>query len=649
MNSQRSAQSPGSAGAPCHVGFRGATVWLLAPLFAALPITAPTQNATSFATIAALRANTTSTGTAIVEGYYFVAGPGGGTFTTAGSSCTDNGGAVIRDGAGHCWYRRMNGPVNAVEFGAYGDLKFVGAGCSIASGSARTLVCPPNTFVAADVGKQVFIANAANAGGTTTLATTIVSFSSGTTVGLSQAATVAVARANMEFGHDDTAAIQRAFNYSARSHKALYIPAGAYLHHGLNFTGAVNLVYGDGYQGSGLNCMDCTDPGSSGSHTSTGVDISGSFNNKFRDITFNGGAAGMGDMAPVVNVLGMRSAGSGVGFAIEHTFTDVSMFTYGPYNLFLYGYEQSDFTNLRAESLGSTTSGNIYLSAQNTPRIVSPYVTAVAAPASMTKVSFSGGRCALAWPKGSGLVLDEGDSASIYSIAIRDCYKIFIAPGSTFLSDTGSSGGFIRYVSIDNTYSEVVSCTTCQEVVLKGTAIGWEVRANQTYTAGSGLTVYPYYFGNGLYDSFISADTTGSSVGMLYAPSCRGSIIDTGQQNSGFGAVQGCRDFTVHSSTKFVTLGYQNSVVAASGTAYPLGLGEAFVKVEASIGELGATCTFLLSAGSHATHVLYGSTGSCGTSDGEHSINAYWNGSDYVIQQVSGSQYTIRYLLTILS
>ena len=624
----------------------------LGALLVAAPLVALAQNVTSLPTIAALRANTRLTGTVVVQGYHLAAWAGGGLFTASGSSCTDNGGTVIRDSAGSCWYRQVNGPANALEFGAYGDTKLVDAACSISGVARNVLVCPPKTFAATDVGKEIYVAKAGNTAGTTTLATTIVSFypdRGGAAVALARSAAAAVSAATVQFAHDDTSALQQAFNYSVSSRKALHIPGGMYLHHGLNFTGALNLVYGDGYQGTVLNCMNCVDPGSRGHHTGTGVDISGSTDNTFQDIIFFGGQIDMADTAPTVNVLGMRGTGLGVAFSIEHTFTNVTMLTYGPYNLFLYGYEQTDFTNLKAESLGRSTSGNIYLSARNTPGIVSPYVVAASAPTSMTKVSFSGGRCVFAWPSGPGMVLDEGDTQGVYSIAIRDCYKNFNAPGSSFIVDTSTSPkGSIRAVSLENTYSEIGPCTTCREVALGGTASAWDVRANETFTNGPGLKVAPYYFASGLYDSFISADTTGSTAGMLQAPICRGSIIDTGQQNARFDSIQGCRDFVLHTSRNLVVSGYQNSVLATSGTAYPLGLGETSAKVEASIGEIGTTCAFLLAAGSRTAQVLYGSAAVCGTSPGEHSLNAYWSGSDYVIQQIAGPQYTIGYSLTVL-
>jgi hypothetical protein len=236
----------------------------------------------------------------------------------------------------------------------------------------------------------------------------------------------------------------------------------------------------------------------------------------------------------------------------------------------------------------------------------------------------------------------------IYSISIRDCYKTFTAPGSSFITDT-SAKGTIRAVTLENTYSEINACTDCREVALSGKAGDWDVRANETFTNGPGLQVSPYRFASGLYDSFIFADTTGSAAGMLEAPSCRGSIINTGPQNGGLASVRGCHDFMQLAAGGLIASGYPNSVQADNGTVYPLRIGATFTKVDASIGAVGVACSFLLVPGSHGAQVLYGTEGACGTASGAHLINAYWNGSDYVIQQTTGSQHIMVYGLSLLN
>ena len=80
----------------------------------------------SFATIAALRANATSQGAAAVEvgGYHVTNDGGGGTFVCDPTDTTaaDNAGTVIVDAAGQRWRRDMAGlPLNVKWFGARGD------------------------------------------------------------------------------------------------------------------------------------------------------------------------------------------------------------------------------------------------------------------------------------------------------------------------------------------------------------------------------------------------------------------------------------------------------------------------------------------------------------------------------------------------
>ncbi len=78
----------------------------------------------SFATIAALRANSAAPApTAYIAGYYAGADGGEGTFwyNSADRTSADNGGSIIVDAGGHRWYREMGKKVLARQWGAKGD------------------------------------------------------------------------------------------------------------------------------------------------------------------------------------------------------------------------------------------------------------------------------------------------------------------------------------------------------------------------------------------------------------------------------------------------------------------------------------------------------------------------------------------------
>jgi hypothetical protein len=178
--------------------------------------------------------------------------------------------------------------------------------------------------------------------------------------------------------------------------------------------------------------------------------------------------------------------------------------------------------------------GSLYISAANSPGFVSPYVNLVAPASSMSKVNVSGGRTAIAGV-GKLIVLDQGASGSNYNISIRDAFGLLEAPGSIFLSDTGSASGYgLRHIVLDEVNIETIGdCRDCRVVDINAPAWNWDIRNVQFYST-TGMTVSPYTFHGGFLDGSVMIDSTGQKGGYanpeFNATSCAGSILHLGQQ-----------------------------------------------------------------------------------------------------------------------
>ena len=232
--------------------------------------------------------------------------------------------------------------------GAHGDLHI--ATCSVSARSTK-LLCSEPQFTGDAAGMAVYVAGAGDADSSTSLQATIRAYVSPLEATLSKPALSSHAHAHTLWGSDDTAALQAAYAMAVSKGKALYLPAGSYLHHGLNWTGNNLKIYGDSYGGTFLFALAVTNPGKTTQGAqATGVDISASGYNEVDHIAFFGGWFGMADLAPQVNVLGGRAGLTGNDLAIAHIFDGDFFTTFGPYDVVLFGYEQTSFLNPHFES-----------------------------------------------------------------------------------------------------------------------------------------------------------------------------------------------------------------------------------------------------------------------------------------------------------
>ena len=485
--------------------------------------------------------------------------------------------ACVSAGAQTC---DPNSAVNAKScYGAKGNVQTTNGGCSMTAGSPA-LTCTSAPFVSADVGKTIYVQGAGTSGAS--LSSTISSYNSATKVTLANNAATTVSGNSIFWATDDTTALQNAYNYAVAHGYALYIPSGGgYLHHGLNWTGNNIKVYGDAYGGTDLYAIAVTDPGKiNGSAPAVGVDISGSAYNQISNIAFWGSLGQWPDLAPTINVLGGRSGGSGNAFSIAHIFEADFFVTYGTYNVALYGYEQSDFHDCHFETDVATTSGNLYLSAADTPSFVSPYVNLVSPPTSMLKVNVSGGRSTFSGT-GKMVVLDQGTTESDYTMSFRDLYAN-MGNNSVFLSGTGS--GAIRHITLDSVYAEVGGGNV-RMVNLAAPAWNWRIANAQIYNGG-GLTVSPYTFASGFLDGEVLIDSVGQAPGYsnpeFNSSSCAGSVLHLGQEQpttncTNYASLNSVSGYTLGPAQTFTgghaacwktngTIGYCSSAVSASGT-----------------------------------------------------------------------------------
>lgn len=159
-------------------------------------------------------------------------------------------GAACGTGAGG--YNVYN--IKSAPYSAAGNYKAVSDG-AMASGST-TLTSATASFAAGDVGKYIAVQGAATAGAN--LFTTIAGFTNSTTVTLTSgnASGGAISGKFVEWGTDDTSAIQSAINAARTAGGGVvYVPLGNYLVSRLDMTGSGSptvILVGDGVNASRL-------------------------------------------------------------------------------------------------------------------------------------------------------------------------------------------------------------------------------------------------------------------------------------------------------------------------------------------------------------------------------------------------------------
>jgi hypothetical protein len=132
---------------------------------------------------------------------------------------------------GSAWVQGANGggtSVTPTNFSGYGDAIKTTGGCSITATQFTVSCGSPISFSAADIGKQAWVRGAGTAG--VALHTTIASVASSSSVVLAAAAVTSVSGAYMIYGHDDVAAVQACYDWSAQHQVPCVLnAAGGYL------------------------------------------------------------------------------------------------------------------------------------------------------------------------------------------------------------------------------------------------------------------------------------------------------------------------------------------------------------------------------------------------------------------------------------
>ena len=317
--------------------------------------------------------------------------------------------------------------------GAYGDMSHATCKASAGSRVLSDCVAMSTHFIASMVGEPIYIASAGGIfnGRSVTLKTTIAAYTNGGQVTLATAALggAATAGPNVIWGHDDTSKLQAAYDTASSQARALYIPRGDYLHHGLDFTGghgraAQHLIYGDGYGSTNLWAIAVTDPGNTQPYSlSVGVDLSVASETAIHDIAFFGGGMNtrgttFADLAPGVNVFcGRQAQTDGNPLSILHTWDNVYTETLGPYDVVWDGCEQTNLVDSHFQTDSDDPVAAFYLTNVNAPHFASPWVRIIAPGAAsgntMTKLAFSGARTSFVG-RGNMVVLDEGTSNGIF-------------------------------------------------------------------------------------------------------------------------------------------------------------------------------------------------------------------------------------------
>lgn len=242
---------------------------------------------------------------------------------------------------------------------AKGDAIFSGDGVHASDGTTNgttTFTSSTGAFTAALVGDDIFIDGAGSAGAL--YVGTVASVTNATTLVLSSTPSTNISgTAHYVIGFDNTTILQAWLNLlrneGTNSYGQLpgslegYLPAGVYLHRGLNFGGSAGVkITGAGWNnGPGGNIVGgstflCIDPTTSptGCHDFTGLNTYelSSFS------VYNGTSTAE---AGIWNALFARLTNGGAGYGIYNAPEHVNFHSYGTYNVVLDNSEQNFWVN----------------------------------------------------------------------------------------------------------------------------------------------------------------------------------------------------------------------------------------------------------------------------------------------------------------
>ena len=277
-----------------------------------------------------------------------------------------------------------------------------------------------------------------------TLDTTIISYISPTQVTIAASRTDAVTSQNALWGHDDTTAIQNAYN--SPSFQTLYFPDGNYLDRGANWTCTNNVqngckakIYGESPWGNAaIFFVNVTDPGAVAGATKVGLQHFGYIDEVSR-LRFVGGFQGAPDTAPFVTFLSARSTyggGGGFAFNIDHLFDEDTFENWGMggMSVMLYGAEQSHFQGFIGSD-GYSSNGILDISACNSFGVVAPYAPIVSVY--QMAGSISGSTLTVTTPPPGGILNPWG---SVPTNPSTQPLSIVIYPAGGFVSGLVNSG-----------------------------------------------------------------------------------------------------------------------------------------------------------------------------------------------------------------
>jgi hypothetical protein len=458
----------------------------------------------------------------------------------------------------------------AQYFGAYGDAYGPPDGCAWTA-SSTTLTCPDGVFqsTAIDGGKQVWLHSAGPAG--VAFHTTIVSVTSNTVAVMAAAPSISLSNTpgNTVFGHDDTAAVQACWQYSASNGVQCTLRASPAPLGGSGFTGF--LIGSAGLQLASSN----GDTESSATNTTGSSSINGT--NLFCE--YNGDcvslAAGpiQGAVFSNINLEGDPSQPNGRGFHFNATAG-----TYGNGGLW-----NSTFTNFQTSNFNQEcmlSEGGNYLSSGELPNQVDTFINFQCnAPNQMhtaNLIKMTG--------QHAQIIFMNGQTNGPVSASNQPNAMILITEQTSGQGDSATDVKFFGYtyevglvglqlgngaynIHYDNGYVEnVASPLIAGGNPLHGGVFGLTYNGN--HIANSGNVTAVAQFTGGVTGSFRDSLVYGATTPAAFAVCTgTGNTVDFVGNNSTVTTTTGCATSSASPSTSTLTItGGASASIAASGT-----------------------------------------------------------------------------------